>query len=230
MESIKFIKTNSERWKTVNQDEQLNNIVFIEDIKQLWTNGVYYGSETNKVKTVSLNELQDLKNANSLIPGQIYEITDFKTTLDRSIGEVVYKDGETHRIQVVALTSDTLSEDAKSIQVVPVVVSRYFPPTGDFELIAYKCDWDPDNSIYTEDGEYYKYVGETIEIDGTIYYIWNKYENGVRLRRDYSKSRILTDTLDILLVLMVSGEKSAEILFFPKGFRIVSLQLLSRIF
>jgi hypothetical protein len=33
MDSIKFIKTNSERWKTVKQDEQLNNIVFIEDIK-----------------------------------------------------------------------------------------------------------------------------------------------------------------------------------------------------
>lgn len=193
MNPIKFIKTNSEQWKKINQDDQLNNIVFIEDIKQIWTNGVYYGSQTNKIKTVTLNELQDLKNTNQLIPGQIYEITDFRTTLDESVGEVVYKDGETHHIQVVALNSGTLSEDAKSIQMIP----GNLPPTGDFELIAYKCDWDPDKECYGEDEEYYKYVGETIEIDDTIYYIWNKYEKGARLSRDCGKSRVLTDTLDI---------------------------------
>ena len=144
MNPIKFIKTNSEQWNTINQDDQLNNIVFIEDIKQIWTNGVYYGSETNKIKNVTLNELQDLKNTNQLIPGQIYEITDFRTTLDESVGEVVYKDGETHHIQVVALNSGTLSEDAKSIQMIP----GNLPPTGDFELIAYKCYWDPDKECY----------------------------------------------------------------------------------
>lgn len=64
-------------------------------------------------------------------------------------------------------------------------------------MIAYKCDWDPDNKCYTEDDEYYKYIGETIEIDGTTYYIWNKYEHNVSLYPGFGKARVLTDTLDI---------------------------------
>ena len=198
-DSIKFIKTNSALWNTVNQNDYLSNIVFIEDIKQIWTNDVYYGSETNKIKSVTVNELHDLKNASSLIPGQIYEITDFRTTLDKSVGDVVYKEGEQHHLIIDALNETTLSHDAKSISFANTKVpgeSSSLESTGDFELIAYKCDWDPDNSIYTEDNEYYKYVGETLNIDGEIYYIWNKYEEGIRLGKDYGKSTIATTSLD----------------------------------
>ena len=159
--------------------------------------------EPEFIKNVTLEELNDLKNSKRLIPGQKYNITNFKTLIDENIGNVIYKDNEEHHILVEAIKNDTLNDDAKSISFANSKVpgeSSSLEPTGDFELIAYKCDWDPDNECYTEDEEWYKYKGDTIEIDGETYYVWNKYENGIPLLSEdgyvWGKSRVLTSSLD----------------------------------
>ena len=159
--------------------------------------------EPEFIKNITLEELNDLKNSKKLIPGQKYNITNFKTIIDENIGNVIYKDNEEHHIIIEALNETTLSHDAKSISFANLKVpgeSSSLEPTGDFELIAYKCDWDPDNSCYTEDDEYYKYKGDTVEIDGVTHYIWTKYETGVPLLdgEGYArgKSRVVTSSLD----------------------------------
>ena len=148
---------------------------------------------------VTIDELNDLKNTGKLNPGQKYVVTDYRTTVDENIGEVVYQENEKHELVFTALSKNELDQDVTSIQTFKSSSESLggLEPTGDFELIAYKCDWDPDNSCYTEDNEYYKYVGETLNIDGETYYIWNKYENGIRLSKSYGKSTIATTSLDI---------------------------------
>lgn len=150
--------------------------------------------EMPKIDYIEQISLKDINNT-TFKPGKKYEIIDYKTTIDNSIGDVVYKEGEQHHIITEALNETTLSHDAKSITFIeqkPITIE----PTGDFELIAYKCDWDPDNECYGEDGEYYKYVGDTIVIDDTTYYVWHKFENGVRLYKGNGKATIITTSLD----------------------------------
>lgn len=160
--------------------------------------------EPEFIKNITLEELNDLKNSKKLIPGQKYNITNFKTIIDENIGNVIYKDNEEHHILVEAIKNDTLNDDAKSISFANLKVpgeSSSLEPTGDFELIAYKCDINPETGEYEfDDNEVYKYKGDTIEIDGVTYYIWNKYENGVPYLgwcgEATGKSRVATSSLD----------------------------------
>lgn len=148
---------------------------------------------------VTIDELNNLIKTNKLNPGQKYVVTDYRTTVDENIGEVVYQENEKHELIFTALNNSELDIDVTSIQTFKSSTETVggLEPTGNFELIAYKCDWDPDNSIYVEDNEYYKYNGKTINIDGESYYIWHKYENGIRLQDDFGKSTIATTSLDI---------------------------------
>ena len=150
-------------------------------------------------QNVTMEELNNLKKEGKLNPGQKYVVTDYRTKIDENIGEVVYQENEKHELIFTALSKNELEQDVTSIQTFKSSSETVggLEPTGDFELIAYKCDWDPDNSIYTEDDEYYKYNGKTISIDGETYYIWHKYENGIRLHESLGKSTIATTSLDI---------------------------------
>ena len=160
--------------------------------------------EPEFIKNITLEELNDLKNSKKLIPGQKYNITNFKTIIDENIGNVIYKDNEEHHILVEAIKNDTLNDDAKSISFANSKVpgeSSSLEPTGDFELIAYKCDINPETGEYEfDDAEVYKYKGDTIEIDGVTHYIWNKYENGAPYLgwcgEATGKSRVATSSLD----------------------------------
>lgn len=148
---------------------------------------------------VTIDELNNLKKTGKLNPGQKYVVTDYRTMVDENIGEVVYQENEKHELIFTAINNSELDIDVTSLQTFKSSSETIggLEPTGDFELIAYKCDWDPDNSVYTEDDEYYKYNGKTINIDGETYYIWHKYENGIRLGRDFGKATIATTSLDI---------------------------------
>lgn len=174
-------------------------------IGRLYVNGNEYPIYTEKSQEipilsekVTIDELNSLISAKKLNPGQKYIVTDYRTTVDENIGEAVYQENEKHELIFTALNNSELDMDVTSLQTFKSSSETVggLEPTGDFELIAYKCDWDPDNSCYTEDDEYYKYVGETLNIDGETYYIWNKYENGIRLGRDFGKATIATTSLD----------------------------------
>lgn len=153
-------------------------------------------------QNVTMEELNNLKKEGKLNPGQKYVVTDYRTIVDENIGEVVYQENEKHELIFTALSKNELDNDVTSIQTFKSssnVISG-LESTGDFELVAYKCDWDPDNSCYTEDNEWYKYKGDTIEIDGVTHYIWTKYENGVPVLgwqgQWKGKSRVVTSSLD----------------------------------
>lgn len=172
----------------------------------LYVNGESFPIYTKKPQEVpilsqevTIDELNSLISANKLNPGQKYVVTDYRTTVDENIGEAVYQENEKHELIFTALNNSELDMDVTSLQTFKSSSETVggLEPTGDFELIAYKCDWDPDNSIYTEDDEYYKYNGKTINIDGETYYIWHKYENGIRLHESLGKATIATTSLDI---------------------------------
>ena len=153
-------------------------------------------------QNVTMDELNELKKNSKLNPGQKYVVIDYRTIIDENIGEVVYQENEKHELIFTALSKSELDNDVTSIQTFKSSsnIVGGLEPTGDFELIAYKCDWDPDNSCYTEDNEWYKYKGDTIDIDGVTHYIWTKYENGVPFLdgEGYAmgKSRVVTSSLD----------------------------------
>lgn len=43
----KFVRTTKEIWNNLNDKSQYNDsIVFIEDTKQIWTNGIYYSTHS----------------------------------------------------------------------------------------------------------------------------------------------------------------------------------------
>lgn len=146
---------------------------------------------------ITYSELKTLRDSSNLVPGVKYRITDYVTTIDSNLGKVVYNDGEENYIIVEAYSDSELLDNS---QLISNVELKKLEPTGDFELIAYKCDWNPDNECYREDyeeyGEYYKYLGDTIVVDDTTYYVWHKFENGRRLYKGYGKATIVTTSLD----------------------------------
>lgn len=185
----------------VTYDSNLENGVLLGTLYVNGTEFPIYAIKPQEVpilsQEVTIEELNDLKKTGKLKPGQKYVVTDYRTTIDENIGKVVYQENEKHELVFTAISKNELDQDVTSLQTFKSSseIGR-LEPTGDFELIAYKCDWDPDNSIYTEDDEYYKYVGETLNIEGETYYIWNKYENGIRLGKNWGKSTIATTSLD----------------------------------
>ena len=105
-------------------------------------------NECEYIKNVTLEELNNLKDSKKLIPGQKYNITNFKTIIDENIGNVIYKDNEEHHILVEAIKNDTLNDDAKSISFVNSTVSgesSSLEPTDeivveDTSFKPYTCD------------------------------------------------------------------------------------------
>lgn len=197
----RFIETTSDVFGSVDKSEYVDTIVFLKDLKKIYLNEEYFGGEDLSVdyeyiENVTLGELISLKTIKKLIPGQKYNITNYHTEIDDAVGVVSYNENEKHHIVVQALTNSTLDQNAKSISFVDVNNTQILEPTGNFELVAKKCSWYPDEERYTEDNEYYKYLGETLEIDGITYYVWNKYENGARVDKSCGKARVLTETLD----------------------------------
>jgi hypothetical protein len=85
-------------------------IVFIEDTKEIWNHGTYFGPE--KLINITYLELKSLRDDSQLTPGSFYRITDYVTTTTQ-----LETKSANHPFDVIvlALSENTLSEDAKAI-------------------------------------------------------------------------------------------------------------------
>lgn len=139
---VNFIRTISSKWDTVDKTQYKDSIVFIEDTKQIYVNGVYYaGGESSLVNImipITYQELKLLRDNSQLIPGLQYRITDYKTFTypddDVEIG------GHSFDIIVIADSFDTLNENARAIQ---RDGDRYFSNSN---LSAWRLKYSLDNN------------------------------------------------------------------------------------
>jgi hypothetical protein len=63
----RFIRGSSTAFESINKEEYNNSIVFLEDTKQIWSNGNYYGGVS--IINISYNNLKNLRNNSQLVPG-----------------------------------------------------------------------------------------------------------------------------------------------------------------
>ena len=112
----RFIKTTSSKFESVNKEQYKDCIIFIEDTKEIWTNGNYYGRNDGiQPSSVSLtySELKQLRDSSSLIPGTQYRITDYISTTTQ---EGTTQEWCPFDVIVIANSIDTLNESAFAIQ------------------------------------------------------------------------------------------------------------------
>lgn len=85
---INFIRTNSNKWDTVDQSQYLESIVFIEDTKQLWSNNVKYLNSGSNL--VGFERVEFSNSSISMEPNKFYFCNEPLNELDITlIGEGV---------------------------------------------------------------------------------------------------------------------------------------------
>lgn len=110
----RFIRTTQSKWdKLISKQLYNNSIVFIEDTKKLWSNGVYYNA-LQDVIPIAHSDLQLLQNNNSLVPGQQYRITDYVTTTHPDDPDVISAEHQ-FDIIVIADSDSVLNKDARIV-------------------------------------------------------------------------------------------------------------------
>lgn len=109
---VKFVRTNSQAWNAINKNNYKDSIVFIEDQQRIWSNGHYY--DDNDSVNITYSELKTLADNSKLVPNKLYKITDYRTTIDSSIGAVSYTTGEKQYIYIRSLSNNTLSKYGES--------------------------------------------------------------------------------------------------------------------
>lgn len=87
------------------------SIVFIEDAKKIWTQGSYYSEFQVEV---TYEELKNLRDTGSLIPGMKYRMTDYETIV--ASAPDIRTANHQFDIIIEALDEYTLSEDAQAIK------------------------------------------------------------------------------------------------------------------
>lgn len=160
-----FIRTNSTSWEKADKNKYRDSIVFIEDIGQIWSNGVYYAADENTpnpfLMEITWSELKSMRDTNSLIPGAQYRITDYvtltKATNDYSSAQHAFD------IIVVADSTNTLNENARAIQ---HEGDTYFANSN---LAVWKLKYKLDNDSI------YKWVDDTCK--GVIYELTDEFDN-----------------------------------------------------
>ena len=108
----KFVRTTSENFNNLsNKSQYKDSIVFIEDIKQIWSNNVYYGGIT-PIINVTYNDLTAMVDKSDLIPGQQYRIIDYEATTCQT--GTMATNNYSFDIIVTALSSNELDKNAKA--------------------------------------------------------------------------------------------------------------------
>ena len=113
---VNFIRTISSKWNTVDKTQYKDSIVFIEDTKQIYVNGVYYASQepiesTDFMVSITYNDLKTLRDSNSLVAGAQYRITDYvATTVSAGSASANHQ----FDIVVTADSSNKLNENARA--------------------------------------------------------------------------------------------------------------------
>lgn len=137
----------------------------------------------------SLQLLDDMSNDNLITPQEAVNVKKEWNSIIDEYNNNIDKSNEIFNIN----RPDEYFEYVNSYD----SLEAYLYDIGLFNGIrAYKCDWNPEEGYYEEDNEYYLYTGKTINIDNQLYYIWEKYENNIKLNTTVGKARILTSSLD----------------------------------
>ena len=106
----RFIRGSSTAFENINKAEYNNSIVFLEDTKQIWSNGSYYGGVS--IINTSYNNLKTLRNNSQLVPGQQYRIIDYvASTIQENTQAISYNRFD---IIVTADATNVLNERAKA--------------------------------------------------------------------------------------------------------------------
>ena len=158
-----FVKTTSEEFGLLDKSVYEDSIVFIEDAKQIWSNGIYYG-ESNSQNSIDItySELKTLRDNSQLIPGMQYRIIDYVTT---TIQENTQSANNQFDIIVTADSENTLNENAHAIQ---CAGDTYFSNSN---LNAWELKYSLDN-----DTNRFEWVDTTNGV-GVIYYMKDEYGN-----------------------------------------------------
>ena len=197
-----FIRTNKAIWDKKDKSQYKDSIVFIEDAKQIWNNGVYYGTNDSQndqnIINTTYSELKTLRDNSQLIPGMQYRITDYITTTTQKGTQSANNQFD---IIVTADSENALNENARAIQS-KNNESEYFgklendffikwdietePNTGEDTLCIYKTDvsgLNPDSEDFVVDyygadyNDVFFYKGN-YEYNGENFDVWQKCENG----------------------------------------------------
>lgn len=151
----KFVRTTGNTWNNKNNKSDYNNsIVFLEDTRQIWSNGIYYGG--NNIIDITYLQLKSYRDSSKLIPGQYYKITDYSATTSQD-GTYAFNEN-IFDIIVMALSTNELSHDAKAV--------------GG----SYTGFWDIKYSIDKGNFNWVSGVGSN-EFKGVIYYMKDEWNN-----------------------------------------------------
>lgn len=159
-----------------------------------------------KAISTTWSELKSLRDNSQLIPGCWYRITDYECT---TVQAHTKSAGHQFDILVLAISVNTLSEEARAIQ---HEGDTYFANSNlNVWKLKYKLDnicWSQrrTNAIFTDDGHWFDYIG-TVNIDGTTYKKWYNsdfsYEYGenenfclITLSTDYDESTNIYDLVN----------------------------------
>lgn len=189
-----FVRTSSSIWdKKTDKSKYDKSIVFIEDTKQIYTHGNYYGTPLDSISHVMIkySELLNLKISNSLAAGTIYEVIDYKTVKKSIILDNIteqYDDNEDHHIITKALNTSSLDCKCRSVVYVGGEVKYETDVLIDFDDYEFSDNEFVINGIYwmrDEFGNEAPYDFKHIIVNG--FYTFgedtdlslNGYENGV---------------------------------------------------
>ena len=160
----KFVRTTSENFNNLSDKSQYkDSIVFIEDAKQIWSNGIYYGGSNNQNSIdITYSELKTLRDNSQLIPGMQYRITNYNTT---TVQEGTSSANNQFDIIVTSDSENTLNENAHAIQ---CAGDTYFSNSN---LNAWELKYSLDN-----DTNRFEWADTTNGV-GVIYYMKDEYGN-----------------------------------------------------
>jgi hypothetical protein len=122
------------------------------EITQISTNCECFNEDdfiTESMISITYEELKNLKNENSLIPGMQYRITDYVTTVNPSISDV-QSAGHVFDIIVEATDVDKLSENAKAVQSVRDTDGYFAEVNLDAWELKYSLDNDTDKYAWAD--------------------------------------------------------------------------------
>lgn len=192
----KFVRGLSSVFESKDKDLYKDSIVFLEDAKQIWTNGIYYGGKL--LIQITYQELKDLRDSKQLIPGMQYCIMDYyATTSQNGTKTLPPEQQDLFGIIVVADDEMTLNCNARAVDI--GYWSREFP----YDYTKWELKYDIDNG-YGSPSFIIRGWGDTDNGHGLIYYMKDEYGNEC----GFDFKNILIDTSYIL-----DGDSEASMLF-----------------
>lgn len=152
-----FVRTNSTIWESANQSDYKDSIVFIEDTKQICSNGVYYGNLTSSQMNLEMVSFNDSYIV--LEPNKFYCCSDILSELEIGLSEDFSK-MNTYFVQficydtcvvlpsIIKWKNNIIPEFPKS-HIITIKIQNYIATVINKEFI---------DVIKGNDGLYYKFI------------------------------------------------------------------------